>query len=237
MQIDRKQLIAVYADLKGIERAVAAARHDVLSVQLGTDFDSAVKRCGQILSEDLARYLLPNAAFVRGYEGGGDWLKRAEVENKLYQLLAYLEQVHHVGTEIMEIGSIYNSIRDEELRGRCADLLSASSNFDRVINQATQVLEDRIRKKSGAAAGLVGVTLVNQVVKSDPQASVLAITSEGNVQEGYAHILRGIVGAYRNPTHHQVLDHITREEALKVCAFIDGLLKVVDGATVRKPTP
>jgi hypothetical protein len=41
-------------------------------------------------------------------------------------------------------------------------------------------------------------------------------------------------GAYRNPTHHHLLDHISREEALEVCAFIDGLLKVVDEATVNK---
>ena len=161
-------------------------------------------------------------------------MQKAEVENKLYQMIAYLEDTQHVGREVVEIGSIYNSIHDEELKARCSDLLSAPSNFDRVINQATLVLEDRIRTKSGTSAGAVGVALVNQVVKGDPRSTVLKFSDDKNVQDGFASILRGIVGAYRNPTHHHVLDHITREDALKVCAFIDSLLKVVDGAAVNK---
>ncbi|MES0384632.1 MAG: TIGR02391 family protein [Hyphomicrobium sp.] len=77
--------------------------------------------------------------------------------------------------------------------------------------------------------------MVNQVIKGDPSATLLRISDDKNEQDGYANILRGIVGAYRNPTHHHLLDHITREEALKVCAFIDRLLKIVDGAEVMKP--
>ena len=103
-----------------------------------------------------------------------------------------------------------------------------------MINQATQVLEDRIRTKAGSsAANLVGAALVNHSIKGDPHSTILKFSDDRNEQDGYANILRGIVGAYRNPTHHHVLDHITREDALKVCAFIDGLLKVVDGATVN----
>jgi hypothetical protein len=37
---------------------------------------------------------------------------------------------------------------DPDLLSRCGDLLIASYNFDRAINQATLVLEDRIRKKA-----------------------------------------------------------------------------------------
>lgn len=75
---------------------------------------------------------------------------------------------------------------------------------------------------------------MNEVVKVDPQKSVLKFSDDKNEQDGYASILRGVVGAYRNPTHHHLLDHTTREDALKVCAFIDGLLKIVDGAAVAK---
>jgi uncharacterized protein (TIGR02391 family) len=155
------------------------------------------------------------------------------VANKLNQLVSYLEFTQHVGSEIVEIGSIYNSIQDGQLKAWCADLLSAPGSFDRVINQSTLVLEDRIRSKSGSTSGAVGVALVNEVIKAEPHKSVLKISDDKNEQDGYASILRGVVGAYRNPTHHQLLDHITREEALKVCAFIDGLLKIVDGATVQ----
>jgi len=38
-------------------------------------------------------------------------------------------------------------VRDTELRDRCADLLSARGNYDRVIREATVILEDRIRRQ------------------------------------------------------------------------------------------
>lgn len=176
-------------------------------------------------------FQVPEEAFWGG--ANREFCSGEEIANKLNQLVSYLEYTQHVGSEIIEIGSIYNSIQDEQLKARCADLLSAPGNFDRVINQATLVLEDRIRTKSGSTSGAVGAPLVNEVVKADPSKSKLKISDDKNEQEGYASILRGVVGAYRNPTHHQLLDHITREEALKVCAFIDGLLKIVDGATVQ----
>jgi hypothetical protein len=47
-------------------------------------------------------------------------------------------------------------LSDLELRERCEDLLLASANFDRATNQATLVLEDRIRKKSQPSTPLVG---------------------------------------------------------------------------------
>jgi Protein of unknown function (Hypoth_ymh) len=110
-----------------------------------------------------------------------------------------------VGSEIIEIGSIYNSIQDEQLKALCADLLSAPGNFDRVINQATLVLEDRIRTKSGSRNGAIGVALVNEVIKADPNKSVLKISDDKNEQEGYASILRGVVGAYRRALRREHL--------------------------------
>lgn len=38
-------------------------------------------------------------------------------------------------------------IHDAELRQRCADLLGAPGNYDRVVREATTVLEDRIRRR------------------------------------------------------------------------------------------
>jgi hypothetical protein len=36
--------------------------------------------------------------------------------------------------------------------------------------------------------------------------------------------------AFRNPTHHHIADTYSREDALKVCAFIDNLLGTIDAA-------
>jgi hypothetical protein len=41
-------------------------------------------------------------------------------------------------------------------------------------------------------------------------------------------IQRGVVPAFRNRTHHHILDNFSQEDAIRVCGFIDVLLRVVD---------
>jgi hypothetical protein len=119
-------------------------------------------------------------------------------------------------------------IQDEELKDRCGDNLLASSNFDRAINQATLVLEDRIRNKAQPPNRSVGENLVNFAFNEDPARTVLRVASnDPEDQRGFTQILRGIVPAFRNKTHHHITDSFSREEALQVCGFIDILLRVV----------
>ncbi len=119
-------------------------------------------------------------------------------------------------------------IEDHELLDRCKDILLARSNFDRPINQATLVLEDRIRKKSLPGAALVGEGLVNYAFKEDISKTVLQISKNPDEQRGFTSIIRGIVPAFRNRTHHHVINSFTQKEALRVCAFIDVLLRIID---------
>jgi uncharacterized protein (TIGR02391 family) len=123
-------------------------------------------------------------------------------------------------------------IQDDELRERCRDILLAPKNFDRPINQATLVLEDRIRKKATPPKKRVGETLVNYAFKEDLSRTILKVSAEPDDQRGFTNILRGIVPTFRNPTHHHVIKTFTRKDALRVCAFIDVLLRVVDNSTV-----
>lgn len=121
-------------------------------------------------------------------------------------------------------------LQDEELRNRCGDILLARSNFDRAINQSTQLLEDRIRAKSQPAERLVGENLVGYAFNADLSRTVLKISNDADEQRGFTFILRGVVPAFRNPTHHYITDTFTREEALRVCSFIDVLLRLVDNS-------
>jgi len=121
-------------------------------------------------------------------------------------------------------------LQDKDLIERCGDLLLAQSNFDRAINQATQVLEERIRKKSLPKERLVGENLVGYACNADLAKTVLKMSNNSDEQRGFTTILRGIVPAFRNPTHHHVTNTFTREEALRVCSFIDVLLRVVDNS-------
>jgi uncharacterized protein (TIGR02391 family) len=119
-------------------------------------------------------------------------------------------------------------LNDDELKERCRDLLLANRNFDRAVNQATLVLEDRIRDKAGPTK-LVGEGLVNFAFKEDLSKTVLCIKSgDADDQRGFTQILRGIVPFFRNKTHHHIINTFSREDALRVCGFIDVLLRVVD---------
>lgn len=122
-------------------------------------------------------------------------------------------------------------IEDMELRSRCQDILMASANFDRPINQATLVLEDRIRKKTQPAAKLVGENLVGYAFNEEIAKTVLRVASnDADDQRGFTQILRGVVAAFRNKTHHHVVNNFSREEAMRVCGFIDVLLRIVDNS-------
>jgi uncharacterized protein (TIGR02391 family) len=120
-------------------------------------------------------------------------------------------------------------VRDPTLLARCRDLLLARSNFDRAVNQATQILEDRIRTKSSPPKKLTGENLVGFAFNEDIAKSRLRVES-GDLedQRGFTQILRGIVPAFRNKSHHHVTDTLSREEAMRVVGFIDVLLGIVD---------
>lgn len=119
---------------------------------------------------------------------------------------------------------------DDELRERCQDLLLAKSKFDRPISQATLVLEDRIRGKSQPTQKLVGEALVRYAFNPELSKTVLKISNSTEDQKGFTLIMQGMVPAFRNITHHHATDSFSREDALRVCAFIDVLLKVVDNS-------
>lgn len=122
-------------------------------------------------------------------------------------------------------------IKDPQLRSRCQDILMAPANFDRPINQATLVLEDRIRKKAQFQKKLVGENLVTHAFKEEIPKTVLRVESNDDEdQRGFTQILRGVVAAFRNKTHHHIVNNFSREEAMRVCGFIDVLLRVVDNS-------
>jgi hypothetical protein len=147
-------------------------------------------------------------------------------------LIKYIEIVHRSSNKIIEVGSIYNSIRDIELKSRCGDLLSAVDHFDRVINQATQVLEDRVRKKLPSLGDLTGMPLVGKAVNPEPTKAMIVFSGNSSEQERYAALFKGLMGAFRNPSHHKFLETVTREQALQICAFIDNMLAALESAQI-----
>jgi len=154
------------------------------------------------------------------------------LEGKLIPLISFLEYGYHLDEEVASAGSLYGSLEDEELRKRCADILLGRDSFDRAVSQATMLLEDRIRRKARDASGLTGTSLANNYVKAKVEESKIVISSDPEEQDGFSNVLRGMMLAFRNTTHHSPSGTWTREDAYKVCAFVDYLLKRLEGARV-----
>lgn len=163
---------------------------------------------------------------------GDDYCRKEVFLVKLLPIIQYLKDEYIESTEetIRKVGALYNSIEDTELQKRCGDILLESSQaFDRVINQATQILEDRIKKKSGLnKTTLIGLPLVSKAIHAKLDMTILKFSDNPDIQEKYSSLFKGIIGVYRNSTHHGLDYECSREEALKFCAYVDLLLKEVE---------
>jgi len=228
MASEQETLRIAYARALGLRNA---APHQGTTPGLGTDVNDIVQMIQPIVGA-IAHSFAIREPYIWRSQDGTYYCDAVVIQGKLAQIVSYLEHLYHINDQILEIGSLYNSIKDTELKSRCADLLSAPGNFDRVINQATLVLEDRIRTKSQIDKPLTGVPLVNAVLNADLTKTVLKISENAEEHEGICHVCRGLMLSFRNPTHHHILDKYSREDALKLCGFIDNILSLIDNATV-----
>lgn len=121
-------------------------------------------------------------------------------------------------------------VKDGELRERCRDLLAAKKHYDRVLREATTVLDDRLKRLSGIwkmnPADLVGKSL-----NPDPSKAVIEVSSDPNEQRGIHAICSGIMLAFRNKAHHTLSNSFSQEDALKFCGFVDTLLAILASGT------
>ena len=192
-----------YGALCGLLDAVISSKTYVLNLAFLEDYKIIFNSISTLLEIDID-YLNPDT--VRKDRDGDIMVDHFKA--KLLQLKSMLERGFNVTDKIVQIGSLFNSIKDEELRSRCADLLTAHDHFDRVVNQATQVLENRIRQKSGSTKS--GKQLINEAIKPDLASSILILSNEPNEHEGYTHILRGMMQTVRNSSHHGLASGFSR---------------------------
>lgn len=128
--------------------------------------------------------------------------------------------------------TVNSLLQDQTLRERCKDLLRARRHFDRVFREATTVLDDRLKTKSGIK-NMNPVSLVGKVLNPDPKKAVLEISPDGDEQRGFHAICQGVMLAFRNSAHHSLSEGFTREGALKFCGFIDTILGSIEQAEIH----
>jgi hypothetical protein len=124
-------------------------------------------------------------------------------------------------------------IQDNELYARCRDLLRARRHFDRVIREATTLLDDRLKRKT-AIEKLSPENLVNKAIHHDPSKAIIEVSSNSAEQTGFHHICNGIMLAFRNKAHHSLSEAFTREDALKFCGFVDTILATIEKSAIHK---
>jgi hypothetical protein len=119
---------------------------------------------------------------------------------------------------------------DEELKTRCLPLLATgganSELWDSVVRTAGVILEERLRDFGSISdPNQTGQALVNSLfTKTGALASRFSVDSE---RQGYRDLYAGIVGAFRNPSAHRLIDP-TPEDGEAFLVFVNLLLRKLE---------
>lgn len=119
---------------------------------------------------------------------------------------------------------------DEELTNRCFPILATGGSdpilWDSAVRTAGVILEERLREVGAISdPNKTGRTLVNDVFGSNGTlSSRFSVSSE---RDGYRELYSGIVGAFRNPSAHRLVDP-SPEEGGAFIVFVNLLLKKLE---------
>ena len=135
-------------------------------------------------------------------------------------------------------------IKDQTLSKRCSDILNSPGNFDRVIREATLILEDRLRSSVPheklcelipLAKNQVGEPLAAKLLS--PDNPIIVISENKQERSAFLKIVIGIVSYLRNPSHHSLNDDTKWSLAWSVVGVIDSLLSELDNAYISGEKP
>ena len=78
------------------------------------------------------------------------------------------------------------------------------------------------------------MNLVSKAIHSKLDQTILVFSRDESEQEAWAALFKGIIGVYRNPSHHGLQFECTREDAIKFCSYVDLLIKEIDKSSINK---
>jgi uncharacterized protein (TIGR02391 family) len=114
----------------------------------------------------------------------------------------------------------------------CREELVAENYFHAVLEAVKSMLE-KLRILSGLSFD--GMELIDKALGGNTpvlRINRFATTSERSEQSGFAHLLRGVVGMFRNTTAHEarILWHMTQEDAEDLLSTLSLIHRRLDGA-------
>lgn len=122
----------------------------------------------------------------------------------------------------------------------CTDELLAKNNFHATL-EAAKSIPDRIRALTGHTTD--GAHLIQDTL-APASGPVLAINAgatdtDRSEQSGFANLITGLLGLYRNPTAHdpRLARTIADDELLEALTTISMVHRRLDGVTVATPGP
>jgi uncharacterized protein (TIGR02391 family) len=223
-----------------VQRRTDPARHmieaqvdvDALCAELGVDrneYHAAAQRLvdqGKIAEKSFNAMIADGHAYIteRGIaalSGTRTPSPSAELErawNEVARLRRELDTITTAPTDL---------VRDPELVRRCSDLLGASGDYDRVVREASTILEDRVRVATGSKIP-GAVSLVRAAF--DVDKGMLRLSTERSEQAAAGHLFAGTMGLFRNQSGHQLI-HVSYEDAVRYVVMVDLLLSLVARAT------
>jgi len=232
---NRDEIKKIYLLIKGTYQGIKEAGYELVQESTYKQYNYLLGKIYKLTEDEYIPMLEIKNNEIGNYHGE-ERCTRHLFLTKIVPVMEYIHNIYIDTTEetIKKVGALYNAIEDSELQKRCGDiLLEATGKFDRVINQATQVLEDRIKKKAGLdKTTLIGLPLVSKAIHSKIENTIIIFSENADIQEQYSALFKGVIGVYRNSTHHGTEYECTREDSLKFCAYIDMLLKEIENSNV-----
>jgi uncharacterized protein (TIGR02391 family) len=132
--------------------------------------------------------------------------------------------------------------QDLEMRGVHEDVLAfcraelVADNYFHAVLEATKSVAAKVRKRSGLqgdGAGLVDAAFGG----SDPKVRINSLKSDSHwsEQKGFANLLKGLFGTFRNPTAHEARTEwpMPEEDALDLLSIASYAHRRIDAASLK----
>jgi hypothetical protein len=134
-------------------------------------------------------------------------------------------------SKLAETESRSITLKDDELRERCLDLLLRPGKADTAVREAAVVLEHRVRKMASLSDDAYGVGVVDRALS--PKSGNLLFPGSTTEREGLHQLIRGTIGFFKNPTSHRIIADYDVTRARQVVGLVDTLLQLLQEAQLR----